>query len=357
MTPINRIEIEGYKSFQEVGVGFGRLNVLLGANGAGKSNFISLFSLMREIISGRLQNYVRRSGGANRILHNGRVATDRITIKLAFGRNGYRCILTPDEENSLFIESETVIFRGDYVANSERVVTKNKDESALKEAASHSEVAKYCIDAMTSWGVYHFHDTSSDSPLKQPSMVSDSIQLSTDGSNLPSILLKLKTNNPDLYLQIVSAIKLVAPYFDDFILESEKEVVSLRWKRIDGDYVLGVNQISDGTIRFMAICTLLYQPNPPSTIVIDEPELGLHPYAINILSDLLKSVSQRTQVIVSTQSVGLVDNMRPEDIIVFDHLNGKNIISRPDVDILKIWLDDYSLGEVWQKNILGGRPR
>lgn len=153
---------------------------------------------------------------------------------------------------------------------------------------------------------------------------------------------------------------MVAPFFDDFILEiikkGEKDTVKLSWKQKASDYPMQPYHFSDGTIRFICLATTLLQPNPPSTVVIDEPELGLHPYAIEILAELIQSAAKKTQLIISTQSPALIDCFSPNDIIVVNRKNGASIFERLDTDTLTSWLEDYSLGELWRKNVVTGGP-
>jgi predicted ATPase len=116
--------------------------------------------------------------------------------------------------------------------------------------------------------------------------------------------------------------------------------------------------LSDGTLRFICLATLLLQPPQlmPDIILIDEPELGLHPYAINLLAQMLKRAAETKQVIVSTQSVELLNAMAPEDVVVAGRDNGATTLKRLDSADLTDWLEDYSLGELWKRNVLGGRP-
>jgi predicted ATPase len=135
-----------------------------------------------------------------------------------------------------------------------------------------------------------------------------------------------------------------------------KDNIEIEWTERESDVPMKAHQLSDGTIRFMCIAALLLQPDPPTTIIIDEPELGLHPYAITVLAGLLKSASKRVQVIVSTQSVPLVNEFEADDLIVVDREENQSVFRRPDPTALKDWLEEYSLGELWEKNVFGGRP-
>ena len=115
-------------------------------------------------------------------------------------------------------------------------------------------------------------------------------------------------------------------------------------------------RLSDGTLRFICLTTALLQPDPPSAIIIDEPELGLHPYAIEILAELIEATARKTQLIVSTQSPALLDYFEPKDIIIVNRKKGASVFERLNKEDLSTWLKDYSLGDLWRKNIIAGGP-
>jgi predicted ATPase len=158
---------------------------------------------------------------------------------------------------------------------------------------------------------------------------------------------------------VVTTIRSIAPFFDRFRLapsQLDTNQINLEWKERGSDLYMDAYSLSDGSLRFMALTTLLMQPHPPKTIIIDEPELGLHPMAINKLAGLMKKASIHSQLIVSTQSVGLVSNFEPEDIITVDRKDGQSVFERLDNETLQNWLEDFSLGELWNKNVIGGQP-
>lgn len=212
------------------------------------------------------------------------------------------------------------------------------------------------------WRVYHFHDTSDTALVKQIHGINDNYEFATDARNLAAFLFRLKNMEENSYHQIVCTIRMVAPYFDDFILRAnplQPNNIQLEWKDTNNDIPFIASQLSDGTLRFICLATLLLQPNTlmPETILIDEPELGLHPYAITLLASLIKKASVTKQIIISTQSVELLNEFQPNDIIVVNHEQNHSIFKKLDEQALKTWLeDDYTLGDLWKNNILGGRP-
>ena len=211
------------------------------------------------------------------------------------------------------------------------------------------------------WRVYHLHDTSSTSPIKKTADVDDNRFLRHDGANLAAFLYFLHHKHEDLYDLIRRTVRLVAPFFDDFRLRPQalnEDKIRLEWQHAGSDAYFDASSLSDGTLRFIVLATLLLQPVSlrPSVILLDEPELGLHPYAITMLASLVKQASVETQVVLATQSTRLLDHFRPEDVLVADRVDGGTQLARLDGAALEEWLQDYSLGELWEKNHFGGRP-
>lgn len=364
MAKLDRITIQGYKSIKSLeDFELTSLNILIGANGAGKSNFISLFDLLHQIVSGNLKKTVALSGGADSFLYLGRQVTEGINIKLWFGDNGYQCRLVPSSGDDLIFIEENVFFhnKNKYKEPYVRSLATGDDESRLKKAATEgtSNIAPFVLSATDSWRVYHFHDTSKTAKVKQTANLDDNRFLRPDASNLSAFLFYLRESKKEYYDNIVDTIKLVAPFFIDFALRPNplnEGKIKLEWQEKGSDAYFDAHSLSDGTLRFICLATLLLQPTMPSTILLDEPELGLHPYAITVLSELLNSVSVKTQVIVSTQSVTLVNHFSPKDIVIVEREEEQSVFKRPSSKEIESWLDDYGLGELWEKNILGGRP-
>lgn len=360
MRSLDRIRIEGLKSIKHLDLKLGSLNVLIGANGAGKSNFISTFKLLNEMAELRLQLFV--GSKADRFLRHGRRVTPRLSVALDFGLNGYSFSLTPSE-NQLVFESESISFNGDY-GLSNRSLGAGQLESKLPEQLQdqrNQKIASYVVPSVKGWRVYHFHDTSDQAALKRSGSINDNASLRSDASNLAAFLYLLQQTYPQSYQRIRDTIRLVAPFFDDFSLRPDplslnQQEIMLEWREVGSDFPFTAYQLSDGTLRFICLAAVLLQPFPPATIIIDEPELGLHPYAIEVLVGLLRSVSLKHQIIISTQSVPLVNQLDAEHLIVVNHIAGESQFVRPDQQQLQSWLEDYSLGELWEKNILGGRP-
>ena len=358
---LKQIKIDGFKSIRNLDeLTLGNLNILIGANGAGKTNFISVFQFLNEIVEKNLQNFVRIAGGANALLYLGQKTTKEITINLDFGRNGYEAKFAPTSADNLFFSEEKCWY---YSRNSDYQyfikLGQGHEETRLPKEARMGKIARHVLQYLKSWKIYHFHDTSEQAKVKLTGDINDNAILRPDASNLAAFLYLLQEKHQEYYDRIVKTIRLVGPFFDDFVLRPSpfnQNKIQLEWREKDSDAYFNANSLSDGTLRFICLTTLLLQPTLPSTILIDEPELGLHPYAINLLASMLQSAATKTQVIVSTQSVSLVNQFKPEDIIVVDREDGQSVFRHLESQEIENWLEEYDLGDLWKKNIIGGRP-
>ena len=363
--PLDIISIKGYKSIRELtDFHLSPLNIMIGANGAGKTNFISTFKLLNQIVDENLQVFVGQSGGANSLLYYGQKKTELIEISLTFGDNGYICSLIPASGDTLIFSDEEIWYHKKNFSDPYQVsIGKGQKETRL-HIKSWGRPEKSSVDhvlvALRGWRLYHFHDTSATAKVKQSGNINDNEVLRSDASNLAAFLYLLRRIQPAYYKKIISTIRLVAPFFDDFRLRPNPlnpNTIQLEWQEIGSDAYFNAHVFSDGTLRFICLATLLLQPNLPSMILIDEPELGLHPYAITMIASLLRSAASQTQVIVATQSVPLVNQFDPEDIVAVDRKENQSTFEHLTDEGLEHWLDNYGLGDLWEKNLLGGRPR
>jgi len=362
---IDKLQIIGYKSIKDITLELKPLNILIGSNGVGKSNFISFFKLLHNLYEQRLHNYSMQQGVEN-LMHFGRKQTDFIYGKLFFREysdsadsNSYYFKAVPTEDNFLFLEFKGSGYRAiwdnddnNYFYNS------NLSESQIKNSSSYRN--KYLRYYFQSFRIFHFHDTSSTAPLRNPCQIDDNVALRENGSNLPAFLYYLQEMQPNAFKRIEKTIKSIAPFFERFELKPDRlspDRIKLEWIEVNQpDSYFNATHFSDGTIRFIALITLLMQPNLPKTILIDEPELGLHPVAIKKLAGIIRKASAKTQIIISTQSVTLIDNFNPEDIVTVDREGNQSVFSRLDENNLTNWLEDYSLGDLWNKNVIKGQP-
>ena len=362
--PLDKISIQGFKSIRELtNFELNACNVLIGANGVGKSNFIEVFRMLRAMLSQQLQAYVLKQGSADGFLFNGPKVTSQIKAVFTFRDNAYRFALEPTVDGRLLIANEDQ----KYKENAWEPIAQANMESRLlevkdKPGSFHSPVGVgyYTYEAIRGWMVYHFHDTSNTAYMRRWHDVHDHMKLRGDASNIASVLSAMQLSNSRLYEDIVSIVRLAIPFFDEFLLSTQEipdtcgKQVKLDWRQQGTDYPMQPYHFSDGSIRFICLVVALMQPQLPSTIVIDEPELGLHPNAIHLLSELTHAASERTQVIVSTQSPALVDCFEPDDIVVVNRDDKASVFQRLDSRALQGWLEEYSLGELWRKNVIAG---
>jgi predicted ATPase len=327
---IDSITIRGFKSIASIeSLRLAPINILIGANGSGKSNFIGVFAFLSAIRQGRLREYVLKSGGADKILHFGSKIIETIRICLSFQNNQINLDvgLAKSEDDGLYQEWGTDRFP----------------------------------QTLHGWRIYHLHDTADSSPMRKTARLDDNRGLRADGSNLPAFLYLLQEKHPESYSLIRRTVQSVAPFFDDFSLAPlnlAPDSIKLEWRHRNSEQYFDAANLSDGTLRFIALATLFLQPESfrPSIILVDEPELGLHPFAIEQLAAMIRYASRAAQVIVSTQSSLLIDHFEPEDILVANRIEGGTQIARLNSADLKDWLAEYSLGQLWEKNELSARP-
>ena len=353
---LSSIMLRGFKSIASCDLELSQLNVLIGCNGAGKSNFIGFFRMVQQILEQNLQVFVSRQGSPDSLLHFGRKSTEYLEMELYFGDNGYFATLEPTQDNRLMFAKESFWSH----STGERELGRGHFETlALRDAST--EINVNVVPAMQEWRVYHFHDTSDSAYVKQSHPINDNVYLRPDARNLAAFLYLLRQTHPQSYQRIVKTIRLVAPFFGDFHLRpspQNPDIIEMEWVERGQDVPFKANLLSDGTLRFICLAAVFLQPVSlqPATILVDEPELGLHPYAITVLASLMRATAKEKQIIVSTQSVELLNQFNPEDVIVVDRDEGKSSLRRLNAEDLAQWLEDYSLGELWKKNIFGGRP-
>lgn len=380
MGAIKKISVKGFKSIRELDeFELKPLNVIVGANGAGKSNLIQIFRMLLAMVQGNFQNFILLNGGSDAFPYNGLKNTPKIEIGFEFasdssyaeGSNFYKLLLSPTANEKFVIDESRR-----YHTRTWQSYGSSSEESRLYDMRNERSytgewngTGYFVYKAISNWMVYHFHDTSASAPMRRSAIIEDYKKLRENAENIAPFLLHMKSPGKQdaagfisgcnvAYQKIVEAIRLVIPFFEDFRLDvfhqGEAEKVKLSWKQKGSDYPMQPYHLSDGSIRFICLATALLQPKPPSTIIIDEPELGLHPEAIGILAELIKIAATRMQVIVATQSPLLLDQFSVEDIVVVRRKDGASTFERLKEEDFSNWLEDYSLGELWTKNVIQG---
>lgn len=361
---IEKLTVEGFKSIKQLtDFPIKQLNIMIGANGSGKSNLVSFFRMIRNIMNRSLQYFIQKNGGPEAHLFMGSKFTERIFGQISIDKFGYEFKLEPTTDNRLIISDERFYSNEpDRVRDALPVFAAGGfEETKLVEAIQEGpgeNIAAEIYPTIINWSLYHFHDTSDTARIKRPCAINQNERLDEDAGNLAAFLYPLYQKFDLSYRKIRDVVRLVAPFFDDFYLRplaNNPEQIHLEWKQRYQEQPLLASQLSDGTLRFICLATILLQPRLPTTIIIDEPELGLHPYAISLLADLIKQTSTQTQILIATQSAAFLDQFEPGDVVVIDRVEDCSVFKRLESDQLKEWLQDYTLGELWRKNIFGGR--
>ena len=364
---LDHITIKGFRSLARIEkLRLNDVNVLIGANGSGKSNFVEAFSFLRALREANLQRYVAEAGGASQLLHFGAARTTEVSFRVSLNDevDQYEITLVATDSDGLRPVSEAAYYWSDkqeYATPYKEDLTGGGVEAQIGSEYLPEQVAQVLQQCLGTWSKYQFDDTSRRSAIRLTADVNDNRRLRTDGSNLAAFLYLLKEKHQDSLDVIQRTVRLVAPFFDSFILEPDalnENKIRLQWRHRGSDAFFDAAALSDGTLRFIALSTLFLQPGDlrPSIVLLDEPELGLHPYAIAVLSSVIKSVSMETQVLLATQSSTLLDHFEPSDVLVAERVDGSTRLNRLDVDRLESWLRRYSLGQLWEKNEIGGRP-
>ena len=365
MAKITKLGVGGFKSIKDLQpLELRPANLLIGPNGAGKSNLISFLNLLKALADETLQEYVGRAGGAETLLHYGAKATPAMWADIEFtgktGEGKYFFRLTATVTDSLVFGQEQLIYARARSSGQQayQLGSGQKESLLMADGNQFPEIRELLAGVQ----IFHFHDTSETALVRKHGYVEDSSYLRNDAGNLAAFLYGLKRRQSAYYRRIVEAIRLVAPFFDDFVLipktETNEKSILLNWKDRDSEHLFGPHQLSDGTLRAMALIALLLQPEEelPPLIVLDEPEIGMHPYAIEVLASLIRSASVHRPLIVATQSVALINCFEPEDIIVVNRQDGQSRFERQNSESLAVWLKEYAIGELWEKNLIGGTP-
>lgn len=363
MRNLEQLQIKNFKSIHDQTLRLGRLNVFIGGNGAGKSNLVGVFHFLNRVVAGDLQNYTGEAGGADSILYFGRKQSSSLSIELEFGEgnytNGYAFDLRPTAEDRFIFSKETISFHNRSTYHNPKSLSLGSGHSEARVQTSTEKIAHHVRDDLDSYRIYHFHDTSNSSRVKQTGDIDDNRRLQADAGNLAAFLYRLQQNHASYFQNIEDAVRQIAPFFEGFRLEPSRlnaDKIRLEWKEKGSDAYFNASALSDGTLRFICLSTLFLQPSLPAVLLLDEPELGLHPAAISLLADLLESASKKTQVLVATQSVTLVNQFAPESVWVVERTDRQSVFQHLESVDMSTWLESYSLGELWEKNILGGRP-
>ena len=371
---IDYVRVRGFRSLADIEIdGLPRVAVLIGANGSGKSNFIRFFEMMSWMLRSRhLAEFIERQGGADDQLFGGSkrspVMDAMVTMRTDAGRNDYEFALSHAHPDRFIFTKEQFRFsRAGFDTEADwQPLGSGHPEAKIVEAAQspkfvgvNPQTAKFLVNLLRNCSVHQFHDTSDSSNFKQRWDSEDNNYLRTHGGNLAAVLLRLEREDIRRFDLICRHIGRILPIFDRFQIEESYGKVSLRWKAKGTDKTFGAHLTSDGSLRFFALVTLLNLPSEmlPDVLLLDEPELGLHPAAVDLIAHMVMRLAEDRQVILATQSPLLVDAFSLDQIVVLDLRDGRTECRKLNQDDYRRWLDeDFTPGELWRKNLLGGRP-
>ena len=376
MNPAAKIEsvrIRGFRSLADVEFpDLPNVAVLIGANGSGKSNFLSFLEMVQQMLRyRRLGDFVARQGGADDQLFGGSDRTAQMDaefkVKTAQGKYDYRFTLNYAHPDNLLCAGEKLVYNlsgepdeltlpatGWAKESKIAELTQGKDcpNPTAKQAAAD------LVQVLGGCAFYHFHNTNGNTGFKKRWDLADNNRLLPNGGNLAAVLYRLEHEDVRRYDYICRQIQRVLPAFDRFDLEESYGKVSLRWKALGADKTIGAHLTSDGSLRFFALATLLNLPEEmlPTIVVLDEPELGLHPMTIHLLGGMIQSLSVKRQVILATQSPLLVNSFGLDQLYVLDWQDGQTKVRKLNSEEYEHWLEEYTPGDLWEMNLLGGRP-
>ena len=369
MQMLKRIRMVGWKSIKDQTLELTPLTIVIGANGAGKSNLLSLFKLLNAIFANTpgLRNYVGQCGFADSLLHYGVKQTPVAEMELTFttetGDTTYLARWAAAAGGTLIFTEERVTFlrTGAVKPIVVDLGAGHPETNLLRVADEGNQTAAVALRLLRSCRLFHFHDTSESCAARQPCSVDANRFLLPDAGNLAAMLYLFSQQHKTAYRRISATVRQMVPDFEGFVLEPSKlndKQILLNWTHKGRDYEFGPHQLSDGSLRFIALATLLLQPEEklPTLIALDEPELGLHPAALEILGGMSRAASEHSQLVFATQSSVFLDHFEPENIVVVNSRSGTSEFQQLDAEKLAAWRADYSMGEIWEKNVIGGGP-
>jgi predicted ATPase len=390
---ITSLTIKGYRSLKDVTIPLGPLNVMIGPNGGGKTNIMDVLALLQEAATGSLSDAIDRRGPIRSLLFAGGAKSIEVAVEISLPP-GFRRALRSGAQKTLRYAVTLAPAGGGYYVKSERmwsddvrkalgfpvfagrgVLARATQTAAKTFLAEHqmtpAELALSRPDSVLSpvarlrltflkkvlgraVCVYGLPDTRTDAPMRQPQVARMESVLKRDSSNLPAVLQLISQSDryEHMYEDIESELRAGFPQeFRGLKFPSSggDGRIAMRWReKAFPDRSFDAYEISDGTINFVRLATLLAGSTTPQVVCIDEPEVGLHPRLIRLVAEMLQANAGPRQFIVATHSPALVDKLNPEEVLVVEKTEGATQVRRLDPDDLKHWLDKFSLGELWQ---------
>lgn len=349
------------------------LNVLIGANGSGKSNFLELIDLMRSTVSDTNAIFTR-GGGVNEWIWKGasdNAASLALTISeedgaeirhsLKFTSNEHRYMILGEKIDSPMSETDYYEYaEGKYTINGEEPYSKKilqSNKSVLVQYLPHSEIYpqfEYLENTYKNIGIYRNWTFGQNAAIRKPQPADlRTDKLESDFTNLGLVLSRIR-REPKVKKNLIYQLQHFYQGVTDYDIAIEGGYVQILF--FEGDYTIPASRLSDGTLRYLCLLAILLDPKPPVMICLEEPELGLHPDILPQLTDLLIEASERTQLVITTHSDVIVDALtdHPDSILVCEKYEGQTSIHRLESEKIKPWLEDYRLGDLWSKGQIGG---
>jgi predicted ATPase len=379
-----RLEVKGYRRLRRIDLSLRPFNVLIGANGVGKSSILEVIDLLAASADGVLEQTISHSGGVSSLitadgktdsmhlaLHMPVTAEQPIVYQMSIASegNGYSIVreeLTQQQDQGSekpfrFLNANAAIVEY-YKAGAKKPDRPNWEYKRMETALSqvpkmYKKPENFRNVLASSAEIYHTLSVSARAPVRLPQSMQPARTPGTDGEDLLSCLYLMRETERDRFEAVEDALRAAFPTFDRIDLPpAAAGSLTLAWR--DRSFVRPIfpHQLSEGTLRFLWLVTLLQSPELPAVTLIDEPEVSLHPEMLQLLAELMREASSRTQLVVATHSDRFVRFLDPDELVVcdLDECGGTTVRRASDLD-LDAWMKNYSLDQLWSMGRLGGR--
>ena len=386
MFKINRIKISGFRRLRSLDLPMRPFVVLIGANGVGKSSLLDACTTLSASASGNLNGTLSKFGGIANLLTRGKSEELSFTVEIEVPDHEpleYDLSLVP-KGNGYAISREILSQKRDgyselgpfkHIDASEgdiRYYEKDNNgrkglctpdwelnplETALAQVPKMYRQPEGLRRILATATQYHVLDVGPRAPVKMPQQMKPAILPGPDGEDLVPYLYYLRETDRSRFDLITDSLRVAFPDFEEISFPPVAAgMLAMTWKDRNFSKPMYMNELSEGTLRFLWLVSLLQSPNLSTVTMIDEPEVSLHPELLSLLADLMREASTRTQLIVATHSDRFIRFLKPEEVIVMD-IDEEGCSSATWADQLDLdhWLNEYTLDEVWQMGRMGGR--
>jgi len=372
---ISELHIQGYKRLRDVKLPLRELTVLIGPNASGKTSVLQVLHLLARAAGRDLGDALRDLGGIDRIVSRGAGATDLTVTCSLTTHDGRRageydvCVqglggglhvvagerLSLPEGQVLFLVSDGAVHT-EFPASAHYPTPPDPQQTLLSQVSPANAPEDAHRRSFRDVALFRPFDVGPGAPVWRSQQVRPASVPGPNAEDLLAAVQTLRSRSPDMFETYEAALRAGFPAYQALDLEPVGAgQVALTWRERGQTYY--AHELSEGTLRFLWLCAILHSSDPPRMVLIDEPEVSLHPELLKILSGLLDDASHRTQLLVATQSPELVSWLKPEQVVVLDLDEEGWTKATPATDLdLDEWLRRYTLGELWVRGDLGGRP-